>query len=89
MASDIKFISIVEEFLAEGNVTCMADLHNTYINVCYSNGIDTLMKIRSTRVLKLFTEDKIPGVEFSHPKRKDESERVCLEHTKNVAVVKL
>ena len=89
VASDIEFISMVEEFLAEGNVTCMADLHNTYINVCYSNGIDASMKIRSRRELKLFIEDAIPGVEFSHPKRKNESERVCLKHTKDAAIVKL
>ena len=89
VASDIKFISIVEEFLVEGNVPCMADLHNTNINVCYFNGIDTLTKIRSRRELKLFIEDEMPGVEFSHPRHKNESGQVCLQHTKDAAVVKL
>ena len=55
----------------------------------YSNGIDTSMKIRSRRQLKLFIEDEIPDVEFSHPKHKNESNLVCLKHTKDAAVVKL
>ena len=71
VASDIEFISMVEEFLAEGNVTCMADLHNTYINVCYSSGTNTWMKIMSTRELNLFIEDEIPDVEFSLSNRKN------------------
>lgn len=47
------------------------------------------MKIRSRRELKLFTEDEIPGADFSHPNRKNKSERVCLKHTKDAAIVKL
>ena len=41
LGSDIEFINLVEEFLNNGNVTCMSELHNTYLNVCGFNGVDS------------------------------------------------
>ena len=41
LGSDVKLIGLLEEFLENGNVTCMSGLHITYMNVCSSNGVDT------------------------------------------------
>ena len=38
--SDVEFLGLLEEFLENGNVTCMSGLHITYTNVCSSNGVD-------------------------------------------------
>ena len=86
----MEFIDTVEEFLEDGNITCMADLHSSYLNICTSNGLNpTNSCVRSRRELKQLLENEIPGIDFCQQKRRNESERVCLKSTKDAAVSKL
>ena len=82
VVSETEFLSMVEDFLTQGNVANMADLHDTYINVCFSNGVDPSTWLKSRKELKAFLEEKVPGVDFSIPRRKNESEHVFLKETK-------
>ena len=36
----VEFVELVDEFLINGNVSTIADLHATYLNVYKSNGFD-------------------------------------------------
>lgn len=80
---------MLEDFLTQGNVTSIADLNNTYINVCFSNGVDSSTRLKSKRELKAFLEEEVPGFEISVRRQKNESERVFLKETKTIAIGKL
>ena len=81
---------MVEDFLSEGNVTCMFDLHTTYLNVCSSNGLDAESgEVRSRRNLKQFLCDEVPDIVFTPAKQKNSSERVSFSVTRDAAMWKL
>lgn len=85
--SSVEFLRCIKAFLRDGNISCMADIHNTYLNICQSNEIDIEnTRLLSRRELKLFLQEEIPDIIFSAPKRKNESERVSLKPTVNAAL---
>jgi hypothetical protein len=89
-ASDLEFIDVIEDFLQDGNVTCMADLHTTYLNICSSNGVNIeIEKTHSRKQLKILIETNIAGVVFTPAKQRNDSERVSLEVTRDKAMWKL
>ena len=90
IASDIEFIRLVEDFLSEGNVSCMSDLYTTYLNICCSNGLDPDSNIvRSRKNLKQFLYNEIPDIVFTPAKQRNSSARVSLSVTRDAAMWKL
>ena len=90
VASDVEFLRMVEDFLSEGNVTSMSDLHTTYLNVCSSNGLDAeSCEVRSRRNLKQFLCNEVPDIVFTPAKQKNSSERVSFSVTRDAAMWKL
>ena len=66
----------------------MVDLHDTYINFCYSNWIDT-DKNQVKKSDKSFDERKYNCVALSLPKHKNESEWVYFKFKRDSVIVKL
>lgn len=86
-ASLVEFLACVKSFHRDGNITSVADLHNTYLNICHSNGVDTENdKVMSRREVKLFLEEEISYIVFSAPKRKNKSQRASLKCMVDIAM---
>ena len=90
IASELEFLHVIKEFLRKGNVSCMSDVHTTYLNICSSNGVKVdEIKTRSRKELKNLMQTEIPGVVFTPGKQKNASERISLEETRDAAMWKL
>ena len=90
VACDVEFVGLVDEFLSNGNVSTMAALHTTYLNVCTSNGFDIdATRLRSRKELKEFLKEEIPQIVFSSPKQRNSSERVSMAQTRDAAMWRL
>src|SRR6267154_4363450 len=75
---------------SEGSVSCMSDLHTTYLNVCSSNGIDPGSDfLRSLKLLKQFLSYEIHDIVFTPAKQKQLSDLVSLSVTRDAIMWKL
>ena len=73
----------IETALKNGNLN-MSDLHAACDSILKENGIADKMCSRKT--LKQMIQNNVAGVEFHKPKRVNESERVSIEETRDVAI---
>ena len=83
-ASEIEFLAMVETDLRNGTILTMSILQEAYESILEENGFENPKCTR--KIIKQLIQDKIEGVEFHRPKRVNESERVTIKSTRDVAI---
>ena len=81
VAADMEFMSLLELLLHEGAVLTMADLHKKYVDIRKANGISNPDYRRF--FLKQKISNHIKDIQFSKPKRRNESEYVYTATTRD------
>ena len=85
IAAKIELLTTAETALKNGNLLNMSDLHAAYDSILKENGIAN--KTCSRKTLKQLIQNNVAGVEFHKPKRVNESERVSIKETRDVAMI--
>ena len=86
IAADVEFFNMLEGMLSEGSVLSMSALRDTYSKILQANGVKE-SNTHST-MLKRKIVKNIEDVQFSKPKRKNESERVFSSVARDAAIDK-
>lgn len=84
VAAKIEFLSLVEESLMDGSTPDMSTLQKIYAEIQKANNVKKAECSR--RTVKRILENEIPGVEFHKAKRVNESDRVSIKKTRDIAI---
>ena len=84
IAAKIEFLTATEVALRNGEILKMSDLQSAYQSVLEENGVESMTCNR--KVLKELIKTEIDEVQFHRPERVNESDRVTIKDTRDVAV---
>jgi hypothetical protein len=84
IASEIEFISMLEELLMQGQIISVSSLQKTYISIRSANNVSN--PDCSKKSLKKLIETKIGDVGFHQPSKRNESERVSVKQARGAAM---
>ena len=84
IAAKIEFLAATEVALRNEEILKMSDLQSAYQSILEENGVESMTCNR--KVLKELIKTEIDEVQFHRPERVNESERVTIKDTRDVAV---
>ena len=84
IAAKIEFLTATEVALRNGEILKMSDLQSAYQSILEQNGVESMTCNR--KVLKELIKTETDEVQFHRPERVNESDRVTIKDTRDVAV---
>ena len=84
IAAKIEFLTMTEKTLREGKIATMSELQASFENILGTNNVADPTYNR--KALKQLFQNEIPGIEFHRAKRVNESERVSIKRTRDIAI---
>ena len=84
IAAKIEFLIATEVALRNGEILKMSDLQSAYQNILEEHGVGSMTCNR--KVLKELIKTEIDEVQFHRPERVNESDRVTIKDTRDLAV---
>ena len=84
IAVKIEFLAATEVALRNEEILKMSDLQSAYQSILEENGVESMTYNR--KALKELIKTEIDEVQFHRPERVNESNRVTIKDTRNVAV---
>ena len=90
VACDVEFMELVDEFVSNVNVSTMADLHATYLNVYKSDGFHTdAIQVRSRKEVNQFLIEEIAQIVFTSARQRNSYERISIAPTRDADLWRL
>ena len=74
---------MTEKTLREGKIATMSELQASFENISGANNVSMIRQPKGTEQL---LQNEILGIEFHRAKRVNESERVSIKRTKDIAI---
>ena len=84
VAAKIEFVTMTEMALKSGKVMNMSQLQAAFDTISQENSVEG--KTCSRKTIKKLIQAEVQGVEFHKPKRVNESERVSIKESRDVAI---
>ena len=84
IAAKMEFLIATEVALRNGEILKMSDLQSAYQSILEENGVESMTCNR--KELKELVKTEIDEVQFHRPEKVNESDRVTIKETRNVAV---
>lgn len=83
-AAQVEFLTMIENTLRSGTMLTMSDVQTAFESTLKANNVQDPTCTRKT--LKALLQRELPDVEFHRPKRVNESDRVSIKRTRDIAI---